>query len=381
MNIAINALSASSYGGLHYLTHLLEHMLDIDSNNQYFIFVNKHNKRAFENDRSNCRLILVKSAGNNILLRSIWEQFILPFILKKHKITTLYMPNGMDVFFSSAKSVICIQNMEVFLYRKYSSSLKLKIRLFILNFITSISLRTSDKVIAVSGFVKDFLVEHLKIPESKITCIYHGRGEEFINTKHRDASVDILRRFEINDDYIFSASKMVAYSNIHSLIKAFSIFVSKHKSDIILIIAGGLWDRCYYKKICTLIKTEGLEKRVRFLGYVTHSDMPDLFWNSRIFVFPSMLEACPVTLIEAMSAGSAVITSNVDPMPEICADAALYFDPDDVQELAEKISSLNENEALRKAMGEQAKKRSEYFSWNISAVKTKEVFEGVSKDV
>ena len=376
MNIAINALSASSYGGLHYLTYLLRYALDIDTENQYFIFVNKRNMRAFENNHPNCRLILIKSAGDNILLRFIWEQCILPFVLKKHKINVLYMPNGMDVFFSPTKTVICIQNMEPFFYKKFTNSFPLDVRSSILNFIIRISLRTSDKVIAVSGFVKDFLVRDLKIPDSKIECIYHGRDEEFINRGHRDNS-----RLEINNDYIFSASKTVAYANTLNLIRAFTIFVGKHKSDIMLIIAGGLWDKGYYKKLCDLVKAEGLEKRVRFLGYVAHPDMADLFWRSRIFVFPSKLEACPVTLIEAMTAGSAIISSNIGPMPEISTDAALYFNPDNAQELAEKIYTLNNDEALIKILRQKAQKRSEYFSWETSALKTKTVFEKAVNNV
>jgi glycosyltransferase involved in cell wall biosynthesis len=376
MNIAIDALSASSYGGLHYLKDLVANILKVDQNTGYFIFVTKHNKQEFQFNGKNCHTLVCSFAGYNILCRLMWEQVVLPFILRKYKIDSIFIPNGIDIFFSPARTTICIQNMEVFLFRRYHNSMMLNIRCFILNILTKASLLTCDNVITVSDFVKEYIEKRLKISHRKIRRIYHGRDEDFLKPKTPEVLTMLSNKCEMKADYIFCASKMVRYSNLHNLIRAFDIYNKKNSSNIRLLIAGGIWDKRYYAELQDLVRDKGLKGKMHFLGLVSHSDMPALFWNARLFAFPSTLEACPITLIEAMTSGSMIITSNVDPMPEHCKDAALYFDPDDVEDIASKLEMGTDDKQLNKTFRSKALRRSGDFSWEKSAEETIEVLKG-----
>ncbi|MFH2138246.1 MAG: glycosyltransferase [Candidatus Omnitrophota bacterium] len=379
MNIAINAFSAYSYGGLQYLKNLLSGLLEKKSKNIYFVFVTKKNKHEFDYTHQNLKIIVSNFAGYNIICRVIWEQFVLPFVLKKLRIDTIYIPNGMDIFFSPTRTVVCVQNMEVFTYHNYPNAFTLNMRSFILNIITRISLRTADHIIAVSNRVKKFLEIQFDVPDEKISCIYHGRDTDFAKKKETECCKDVLDKFEINKEYIFTASKMVAYSNMYNLLKAFERYSKTSKSDIMLVIAGGLWDNKYAKLLRDFVKEKKISEKVKFLEYVGHSEMPALFWGAKIFAFPSTVEACPITLIEALTAGAGIITSNIEPMPEICKDAAVYFDPNNVDNMTGAIKTLVDNQELIIMLREKALKRAEFFSWKKSVKKTQRVLEGVKK--
>jgi len=86
-----------------------------------------------------------------------------------------------------------------------------------------------------------------------------------------------------------------------------------------------------------------------------------------LYVYPSILESCGKTLIEAMGCGASIAVSNIDPMPEMCADAAIYFNPDDPDDIAEKMLKVLQSDKLRTGLSTKALKRAAYFSWEKTA--------------
>ena len=116
-----------------------------------------------------------------------------------------------------------------------------------------------------------------------------------------------------------------------------------------------------------------LRDRVRFTGYVTDEDMPVLYSLANVFCFPSYAEGFGLPPLEAMASRTPVVVSNTTSMPEICGDAALYFDPKNKFELLDQLNLLFNNEHVYKekqALGIENVKR---FNWSESAKKIERI--------
>src|SRR5206468_1279780 len=139
---------------------------------------------------------------------------------------------------------------------------------------------------------------------------------------------------ESGGGFIFSASKFVRYANIETLIRGYHAIRAAGVRQP-LLIAGGSWDHKYETEVRGLVRALDLDRSVRFLGYIAHAEVLALLTAATLFVFPSTLEACPFTLLEAMACGATILTTRTGPMPELCGEAARYFDPFDSRELAQ----------------------------------------------
>ena len=115
--------------------------------------------------------------------------------------------------------------------------------------------------------------------------------------------------------------------------------------------------------------------KVKILGLVEHSKLIELYFNATAFIFPSTLEACPHTLIEVMSCQVPMAVSNINPMPEICKDAAIYFNPIKKDEIAQSIKRLLFDDKLRIQLSNASLKRVRFFDWDKSAERLVKIFE------
>ena len=118
-----------------------------------------------------------------------------------------------------------------------------------------------------------------------------------------------------------------------------------------------------------------MKDRIIFLGHIPYEVLPYFYKLCRLFVYPSTCENCPNILIEAMACGAPILASDIEPMPEICQDAAIYFDPFSPQDISEKIKTVLENNELLQNLRQLSVKRATYFSWEDAAKKTLHVFE------
>ncbi len=118
-----------------------------------------------------------------------------------------------------------------------------------------------------------------------------------------------------------------------------------------------------------IVDVEGLareidiESKVKILGYVPQEDLPALYANASMFVFPSRYEGFGLPVLEAMNMGTPVITAHASSLPEVCGDAALFADPESDEDVAEKISSLLSDPKLREQCVTRGRIRAQDFSW------------------
>ena len=162
---------------------------------------------------------------------------------------------------------------------------------------------------------------------------------------------------------IANAADLSAFHASCALVNAYAMYISRTKDDVDLVLAGRITDVTYYERLCRQIKELNLENRVHFPGFVPNDRLPPLYAHARCFVYPSRAEAQPNPPIEAMACGAPMVCSNTTSIPEICGDAALYFQPEDTEELADKIQQVMQNPKLRESLVALGGERVKMFSW------------------
>jgi glycosyltransferase involved in cell wall biosynthesis len=303
-----------------------------------------------------------------------WEQLIFPWILRTNRVDAVYTTQNMAILLSSKPSIIIEQNVEPFFGGQFPNPWHLRARLWLIRMMTEFSLRRSQGIIAISDWEKDFLVERFHLPPEKIIVSYPGVTEGF--RPPAPGSATLLReRLGLEPPYILSVTRLAGYGNLLSLARAYVSLVKTGKVTMPLVIPGEVWDAQYIGQVRKLLTDEGCTDQVKFIGYVPHQDMPLLFGHATCFVFPSLLEACGTVLIEALACGTPILCCRRRPMSDICGDAAVLFDGEDSDDIADKISEVLSDPSCREQLSRRAIERATQFSWQQGAEKVYQLFQ------
>lgn len=366
----MSLLSGVSYGGITYCMNLIPALAKTDKINEYHIFVQKGHPLSRLIHQDNFIFHEWSLSTSSAFIRLIWEQFIFPWKIKMMGIDIVFTAKNANILFAPCKTIISLRNMEPLCYRQYNNHWKLNLFSWLRGILTKISIKKADKIIAVSNSTKKYLELFSPSIRDKVKVIYNGNPVKTVVNQPIS---------EETNPFLLSSSKFVAYANQLNLIKGYSLLCEKGINPPALWLAGGVLDVVYFEKIVSLIKEKELTDKIKILGFLPHNHLVELYLRAVAFVFPSTLEACPQTLIEAMACRVPIIASNVEPMPEICQDAAIYFDPFDTEDIAQKIKMLLEDYSLRDKLRKKSLVRSQFFSWEKTATELIRVFEEVKK--
>lgn len=375
MRIAINALSAVAGGGVTYLNQLFKHLSEIDKKNEYLVITTKKGEKILHASYKNFQILSFQVPSLSTTLRLIWEQLFLWFILKKYKINILYSPANIGLILFHFPTVVMIQTVAPFdkeMIKKQNVYYRLKFNL--LRILTNLSVKKTKNIIFISEKARKELSHYYKLQKNNTSLIYHGRSELFKPDLDSRRLVEIKQKYGL-DEFILYVSNIYKYKNFFELIHAFSLIKNQIDPDLKLALVGKNFDDQYTESLKTLVSSKGLEDRVIFFGHVPYEEVPFLYVLCKLFVYPSTCENCPNILIEAMACGAPVLSSNIEPMPEICQDAAMYFDPFNPQDIAEKIQTVLKNNNLLQDLRLRSLRRATKFSWEETAKKTLRVFE------
>jgi len=223
------------------------------------------------------------------------------------------------------------------------------------------SLRAADAVIAVSEWERKEALRHFEIDPDKIFTVYHGVS----NVVRAGPLKESVTRGE-RVPYVVMVSTLYSYKNHRRLIEAFAEVVRNHDVPHELWIAGGAAD-VSLSDLAQIARAEGVARRVRFLGAVAHSQVPQLLSKADAIAYPSLFETFGLPIVEALSYGRPLVTSNVTSMPEIAGDAAVLVDPYDVASIVTGLRRVLQDEPLRTRLAQDGPKRAASYTWARSA--------------
>lgn len=366
IKVALSLLSGISYGGVTYFHNLIPALARTDKINEYHIFVPARHPVLESVKQDN---FIFHECSLNIrspFARFFWEQCILPGVARKIKVDVIFTAKNANIILAPCKTITSIRNMEPLCYQQYRNDWKLNIFSCMRRVMTVVSIRKADRIVAVSCAVKERLEKLFPSVNKKIDVVYNGNpvpGDFLISS------------IAIGKPYLLCASKFVAYANQLNLVKGYARLFSKNKDIPELWLAGGVLDHKYFREIKRFIEENNLKEKIVFLGLVSHNRLLELYSGATAFVFPSTLESCPQTLIEAMTFGIPIASSSVAPMPEVCQDAAAYFSPFDPEEIADKIEAVIFDEKTRSALKSNSLERCRFFDWNKTASELINIFQ------
>jgi glycosyltransferase involved in cell wall biosynthesis len=221
---------------------------------------------------------------------------------------------------------------------------------------------SADGIICISGTTKKDLLELYDVPEKRVTVIY------LANSLRKDVSNIPFCR----DPYILYVGDRRSYKNFGLMAEVFSKneFLREFK---LICFGGGAFTRAesvmiaFNKLNDNFVQMDGNE-----------SVMSNIYANALAFVYPSHYEGFGIPMLEAMYYGCPVAASNSSCLPEIGGDAALYFDPNSSEELADKLKSAIFDSNIKQELSVKGKLREKEFSWDECANNTQNFYKEIA---
>lgn len=223
------------------------------------------------------------------------------------------------------------------------------------------AVKKAEVIFTVSEFSKSEILKHTNANAKKIEVVYGGVNKSTFQNQ------DFKSDLSLPKNYILYVGNIKPHKNLITLLKAYCSFSDAFKAEHPLVFIGKK-DGFITKDdlINDFIKNNSLEDYITFTGYVKDNEIPKIYQDSNLFVFPSLYEGFGLPILEALAAGTKVICSNAASLPEIGGDAVLYFDPKNAEELAEKIKTNIDDTTKDSFLLTQSEKQLEKFTWKKS---------------
>ena len=308
---------------------------------------------------------------------SIKEQFELPFKIPRNT-TVFWAPHFNVPLFpiKAKKKIVTIHDVfHLAFYEKLKFAQKIYSKLVI-----NYAVKNYDSVITVSEFSKKEIIKHTRINESKIKVIHNGIDFDRYNREIFDLKDSSLI---LPEKYILFVGNVKPHKNIGGLVTAFKKLNSEILNNYKLLIVGQndgfiIGDKSIHDEA----KNDNfINDKILFTGQVSAEELVKLYKNADLLVFPSFYEGFGLPPLEAMAAGCPVLCSNAASLPEVCGEAAIYCNPYDHNDIAEKIMNILTKSDIRKRLIEKGKIRAMYFKWNDCALKHIKVLESLSLEI
>ncbi|MDR2758116.1 MAG: glycosyltransferase family 4 protein [Spirochaetaceae bacterium] len=232
------------------------------------------------------------------------------------------------------------------------------------------SLRKLDRIIAVSQFVKQELIELARVKESRIEVIPNGVDlKAFYPRPRNEESVVLIQPFSFRRPYILFVSRIDHPVKNHiRLIEAFGIFKERTRYPHRLVLAGD--NRHGADKVKEAAANSVYKNDIFFTGYFPVQNLPALYAGADMVVIPSMYEGFGLGVLEAMASGVPVVCARAASLPEAAEHAALYFDPRSAEDMADRMVALSTNRDIYRECRALGLERVQAFSWDRCAERT-----------
>jgi len=290
----------------------------------------------------------------------IWYNIKIPAVLKKYKVDVFVSYGGIGSLTTKVSQCLIVPDLS---FVHYPAFMRKSHLLFYKTF-TPHCLKKSKLVITLSKFCKADIIKQYKINADKIEVVYSGINENFRQFTLEERE-NVKAKYTDCNEYFIYTGEIGSNKNLLNLLKAFSAFKKRQKSNMQLLIAGKPgWKPEEFSESLRLFR---FKEDVKLLENQTLEEFVKVTAAAYAMVHPTLYEGFATQPLEAMKSGVPVITSSTGAMPEICADAALYADPENFKDIAVKMMLVFKDENLRKTLIEKGKVQAEKYNWNITA--------------
>lgn len=357
MKIVIDARIIASTTG-RYVERLLTHLEKIDHTNDYVALIRTRDLGVWQPTKPNFTVV-----PTDIADFSVAEQFRLWRQLKALKPDLVHFCMPQQPVLYRGKKVTTIHDLfQLQASNPTKNQLVYRLKQLVGWFVFKCIIRTNDRIITDSEYSRHDIERFSRKAIGKTTTVYLSADKLASKTPEPFALP--------SNDYILYVGQQSAHKNIRRLIEAHQVLLKSHP-DLWLVLVGKI------NAVTELNKDWAEEngyKNVLFTGFVADEQLAWLYENARCYGFASLMEGFGLPGLEAMQHGTPLVSSNTTCSPEIFGDAAVYFDPTRVDDMAEKLGAVIDDEALRGSLREKGYEQVKKYSWEKLARETHAIY-------
>jgi glycosyltransferase involved in cell wall biosynthesis len=323
-------------------------------------FVNREAARSLAPDVFGpVTLVPVTVSGSSRVSRVLAEQVRLPALARRFRVDLLHSLGTTHPARPGVPSVVTLYDV---IYARYPEAHTAAMRLG-LRMLVPLAARSADRIIAISEAAAADIVDVLHVQRSRIDVVYPGGLPLGLAV----APAEIRRRYGLGEaPLVLSVSARRPHKNLARLLRAFARV--REEPAPLLVLPGYPTD--FEGELETEIRALGLNQRVRILPWIPNDELEGLYAAAACFVFPSLIEGFGLPVLEALERGLPVACSNTSSLPEVAGEAARYFDPESVEEIAAAITELLSDQELSDRLRQAGRAQARRFSWERAAAET-----------
>ncbi|PJC36915.1 hypothetical protein CO046_03060 [Candidatus Peregrinibacteria bacterium CG_4_9_14_0_2_um_filter_53_11] len=300
--------------------------------------------------------------------RILHDQIQLPWAAWRSKLDLLFVPAFSVPLLYPGKIVATVHDLTALDYPENFPA----VSRFYWTRLVPYSLRRADRLIAISQYTKDWVVERLGIDPEKIDVVHSACDQRYFRTVSSQEQKEACTRNNLPEEFVMMVGTIEKKRNHETLIRAYS----QLKDAPPLLLVGKKAHA--WPALEELIHELKLEDRLLVRSEISSKDLPALYQRAALTVVPSLSEGFGLPVLESMASGTPVVVAKSTALPEIAGSAALFFDPHAPEELADQMAKLLHDSALREKLSQLGKTRATEFTWLRTAQQTSAVFSSIT---
>ena len=375
MKIAFNTLVENPRkptGSTVFFQKILREFGRLDRVNQYYVLGSKSSRQLCPSGYANFQYVDCYANSERRLLREFIAQFVVPFRLWKDQIDVYFSPQNISPLFVPGKAKVIVFLYGTHHWRNDSGMSPLK--RFFRKTVSRLAKAQTTLFVANSDACKMDILQFLRIPEAQIRVVPEACDFDLFGRRDlMPAELGRLSEFNlVPGRYFLFVSMIYFYKNVHTLVEAFGRLCQKENHPYDLALVGrmdvtNVGKGSYIDTIRAIARKYGIEKRIKFVGYIPHDELFPFYRGARMLIQPSFYETFGKSVLEAMACGVPIVGSNTGATPEVMGDTGLLFDPKDPEQLCDQMRRLIKDEQLYHRCAERAGQRAQQFTFEQQA--------------
>lgn len=372
-------IDARFYGGEQskglgrYTQKLIEHVLAIDSVNQYVLFLPEAVAAHWPHPQANVTIVSAPYPWY-----SIAEQIFMPWLIRRHQVDFMHFPHFNVPLFYRGPFIVTIHDLIISRFPTERATtlgpVKYKLKQLAYNRVISHAAYGARHIITVSEYSQQDIRDFFHLPADRISVTYEAVDPfvaESVQTEITPAQM--LQRYQLKAPYVLYVGNAYPHKNLETLLAVMQRLKKQNQLWFQLVCVGK--PDYFYLRLQQQAWAMDLDTVVKFPGFVPDQDLPVLYMGALAYVFPSKYEGFGLPPLEAMHYGTPVIASNASCLPEVLGDAALYFDYQDVSGIIKQLFRLRDEPDLRTSLIDRGYRQVQQYSWRDMAQQTVKIYE------
>jgi O-antigen biosynthesis alpha-1,2-mannosyltransferase len=356
-------------GGVRvYTRKLLQAMLELHTGHEFVLFY--RNPISLGTHAADPKVEEVALSAPSVLL---WDQVAVPLAVRRYGIDLLFNPKYSMALAVSCPTVWVCHGLDWYVMPWASRFIdRLSHRYLVPRYAAK-----ADAIVAVSEITRQHVIQYLHVEPDRVTTVYSGMDEAFRAPQDPERLRAVRERYRLPDRFFLYAGAIYPPKNFSRLVRAFAKVGPAR--GIHLVVAGG---ENRFLSDWELREPEalGITDWVHWPGWIDgEDDLAALYAMAEALLLPSLFEACPLPLLEAMAAGCPVVTADRFGTKELAEGAGLLVNPESVESIASGMARVVEDQALRAGLVQAGRERARAFSWPRCAEETLAVLERASE--